>query len=433
MARPAWVLSLVEKGWQQARERERQAEGEWRVLHLAKGRMAASVRALLRRHCGVRLLGVPKPAFWPAVFALLIAGAALRRPRRLLVDNERALRRLARWALRLGWTCELIRPPAGGAAYAAPAAARAPAAGSAQERGRRLALVFDRDRPDTTGTYFERACERLAVACDAWEVRDAARIPAGYGAYLRIDHGDYGADLPGRLRPRVFYAIDTHLLKSWAKIQALARRYDLVCCAQRQAALHLGARALWAPLAADPTLRDPAPCGGPWDVAFVGSDGGIPRKFLLQLVRECCPRSYIGPAPHGQLLEIYRQARIGFNYSIRGEINMRVFEVLAAGALLLTNRLPREDMALLGLAEGVHYAVYDAVEELLPAIGAWLADEPRRARVARAGAAAGRPHTYEARLRQILAAMAERLGVAITARVPAQQAAAQESVPCASL
>ncbi|MBI4343604.1 MAG: glycosyltransferase family 1 protein [Candidatus Omnitrophica bacterium] len=268
----------------------------------------------------------------------------------------------------------------------------------------RLCLVFDKVRPDTTGVYFERACQQLGIACDHWWLRNAPQIPSGYDLYLRVDHGEYTVDLPERLRPRVFYAIDTHLKRSWQSIRALARRYDLVCCAQRAAAMRLPG-ALWVPLGCDPAWMEPGPGGGPWDVVFIGHDGGNPRKFILQAVRERYPNSYVGTAPHTQLLSLYAQGKIGFNYSIRGEINMRVFEVLAAGALLVTNTLPQDEMASLGLREGEHYVAYQRLEDLFACLDAWLADEAGRRRIAQAGAAVvRREHTYAKRLAQVLAA-----------------------------
>ncbi|MBI3331169.1 MAG: hypothetical protein HYZ96_03550, partial [Candidatus Omnitrophica bacterium] len=92
----------------------------------------------------------------------------------------------------------------------------------------RLALIFDKTRPDTTGVHVERAARALGIAADHWWLRDADRIPEAYDLYLRIDHGDdYAVALPQRLRPAVFYAIDTHLPHSWRKIRRVARRYDL--------------------------------------------------------------------------------------------------------------------------------------------------------------------------------------------------------------
>ena len=119
----------------------------------------------------------------------------------------------------------------------------------------RVALIFDRSRADTTGGYVERAAYALGLTADHWWLRDAKRIPASYDWYLRVDHGDdYLLALHERLRPAIFYAIDTHLPHSWRKIQRMAPRYDLVCCAQASAASQLR-NGEWLPLACDPELH----------------------------------------------------------------------------------------------------------------------------------------------------------------------------------
>ena len=286
----------------------------------------------------------------------------------------------------------------------------------------RLAVVFDRTRDDTTGMYFLRACQELGIQYDHIWMRDAARVTGSYDLYVRIDHGDYGADLPDRLRPRVFYAIDTHLPKSWKRIRQVASRYDLVCCAQRRGAeaLHNG---VWVPLGWDPGFHA-ARSGAEkrWDVAFVGTDGGVPRKFYVQLLRERYPRSRIGHAPHTELGAIYGAAKIGFNYSIRDDVNMRMFEIVGAGALLVTNRLSHDDFERLGLYEGEQYVGYRDARELCATIDTYLKQDTRREAIAKAGAQAARRHTYRHRLQQLLTAVDERLGQRWTDHWPVGEA-----------
>ena len=287
----------------------------------------------------------------------------------------------------------------------------------------RLALIFNKTRADTIGIYFERACRSLGIPYDHWWLRDAARIPREYDLYLRIDHGDdYTVALPDHLRPQVFYAIDTHLRHSWRKIQKEATRYDAVFCCHREAIFHLP-RAEWLPVACDPSLIEPViPEGHGFDVAFIGTDGGTPRKFILQALRERYTQSLIGKAPHTQIMTIYRQAKIGFNYSIRGELNMRLFEVLGAGALLVTNA-PRhpEELALLGLDSGVHLVIYHRPLEIFECIDAWLSQEQEeeRLRIAHRGMTlAHERHTYVHRLQSLLQVATERLGVRGTRESP---------------
>jgi hypothetical protein len=256
----------------------------------------------------------------------------------------------------------------------------------------------------------------LGVAYDHWTLFNVGQIPASYDFYLRIDHGDdYLTPIPARLRPTVFYVTDTHLPYSWRKIRHAARWYDLVCCAQRDAAARLP-RAAWLPFACDPDVSAPCGMSPTSEVAFVGMDGGIPRKFYLQALRERYPSSVIGMADHTQLGTIYSRARIGFNYSIADEVNMRMFEVLSAGALLVTNRLSHDAFETLGFLDGTHFVSYRSPSDLFHVVDTFLADERHRAQIARRGRTfVHECHTYPHRLRQLLQIAREQLGVTMTA------------------
>ena len=280
----------------------------------------------------------------------------------------------------------------------------------------RLAIIYNAEREGTTGAYLARACQSLGIGVDHWQLRDAARIPAGYDCYLRVDHGDdYGVRLPAGLRPAVFYAIDTHLPHSWAKVRRTARWYDaLFCC-------HLaGARRLpgaeWLPVGCDleihgpPSMEEPLAC----DVAFIGNDGGIPRKFYLQALRERYPRHAIGLAPYTQIGAIYSRARVVFNYSICEDVNMRMFEALAAGSLLVTNALRGEELERLGFEDRRHLVVYRRPQELFGIIDYYLGHESERAAIAAQGQALVRQrHTYQHRVRQMLAHLAQAIGLSL--------------------
>ncbi|MBI4322882.1 MAG: glycosyltransferase family 1 protein [Candidatus Omnitrophica bacterium] len=275
----------------------------------------------------------------------------------------------------------------------------------------RVALVFDKVREDTLGVHFERACRMLGVPYAHFWTREAGAIPRGFELYLRIDHGDYRDDLPDWARPRIFYASDTHLPKSWKRISAVAKRYDLVCCAQRDGAQRLR-NGVWVPHACQAELHGKRPLPKRWDVAFVGTEGGVPRKFYLQALRERYADSFIGHAPHTELGAIYSQAKIGFNYSIRDDVNMRMFEILCSGTLLLTNGLAHDDLARLGLREGEHLVTYRRPRELFELLDYYRDHDQEREAIARRGMErVVQEHTYVHRLQQILSLANERLGV----------------------
>ena len=276
----------------------------------------------------------------------------------------------------------------------------------------RVALIFDKHREGTTGMYFERALRALGVACDHWWLRDAERIPAGYDLYLRVDHGDdYLVPLPERLRPSAFYAIDTHLPHSWKKIRRTAGWYDLVFCCHRDGAVRLP-RAEWLPVACDPDLHGPTGQLPAWDIGFVGTEGGIPRKFYLQALAERYPNSRIVQVPYTDMASIYSQSRIGFNYAISNDVNMRLFEVLAARTLLVTNALAGDDLQRLGLDEGRHLATFRTPAELFERIDHFLRHPEEARRIAQAGhEVVVRQHTYVHRMRQLLRHAAQALGL----------------------
>ena len=276
----------------------------------------------------------------------------------------------------------------------------------------RIAVLFNKTRPDTTGIYFERAGRALGHTVDHWSLDDASRIPASYDLYLRIDYGDdYSLELPPRLRPMAFYAIDTHLPGKLRKIRRVADRSDFVMCCHQDATARLR-EAVWLPLACDWELHH-APDGPPaWDVGFVGQDGGIPRKFILQAIRERYPNSFVGTAEHTRLGEIYGRCRIGFNYSIGRDVNMRLFEVLAAGALLVTNDTGTDDLKALRLADRAQLVLYRNPRQLMELLDYYLLHDEERRRIAQAGSEAVREHhTYAHRMRRLLALCAKRFGL----------------------
>jgi hypothetical protein len=84
-----------------------------------------------------------------------------------------------------------------------------------------------------------------------------------------------------------------------------------------------------------------------------------------------------------EMRQVYNRSRIVFSKSIGGDVNMRVFEALAAGALLVTDRIGNGLDEL--QTEGEHYMGYDTAAEAVAQVERYLADEEARARIASAG------------------------------------------------
>ena len=92
------ILSLVEHGWQAARECSLALERHGvRVIHLVKGSLDHRVRQLIIPHATIRMMGMPRALFWPAVYGALVRWRLGGRLRLVLVDNDRSRQRLQRW------------------------------------------------------------------------------------------------------------------------------------------------------------------------------------------------------------------------------------------------------------------------------------------------------------------------------------------------
>lgn len=281
----------------------------------------------------------------------------------------------------------------------------------------RIALIFDAERADTWGIYFQRALAQFPVEVTHCWYRDLPRLTGSFDFYFRIDHGSYDFPWPRNRAPAAFIVSETHLAKPFQAIRREAGRYAALFCGHREGALRLarqGFAAHWSPCGCDPALHVAAPQPPRWDFAYVGHDVGLARNIFLQSLRERFPNSYVGTAPHTAMASIYGAARIGVNWGFgdfpgRETFNMRVFEVMAAGALLLTNAVRDESIERLGYRDRRHLVVYRDPREVPSLIEYYLAHESERAAIAGAGQDHTlRHHTYAHRVADILTALTGR-------------------------
>ena len=105
-----------------------------------------------------------------------------------------------------------------------------------------------------------------------------------------------------------------------------------------------------------------------------------------------------------EMVDIYQRSKIVINISRDDwpqEANMRTFEVMGAGALLVT-RLPSE-LSQIGFQEGIHFVGYCREEEIVPLLWPYLKDERSRCQIAAAGKEKVlREHTYDCRAAALL-------------------------------
>lgn len=279
--------------------------------------------------------------------------------------------------------------------------------------------------PAATGYHLERALRALGHTVtyvglpsgqrpgydNTTPVSDVvAALPQSPDLYLWIDPANRYfppgiEDLP---IPTACYLIDVHL-GTWR--QHAARFFDAVFIAQkdyldrfRQSVGH--DQVDWLPLAAAPDVHRQWDLPKIHDVGFVGNLNLAHRttaraRRLKLIAGRFQTNDFYRFYPPEEVGRVYSQSRIVFNTSLADDVNMRVFEGAACGALVLTDSVANGlgDLFAIG-REIVTYA--DDVD-LLGKIAYYLAHEDERAQIARAGyQRAQAQHTYAHRVQTIL-------------------------------
>ena len=277
---------------------------------------------------------------------------------------------------------------------------------------KRVAIIFDdRTRPETTGVYCRRALENL-VDVEHFLPSQLPEVPRnGFDAYVNVDDG-LRYRWPDELRPSVYWAIDTHLDFDWQLAKSAA--FELVFAAQKDGAEKLRnagiSSAAWLPLACDPEVHRRHDVAKKFDVCFVGNLLAGERTDLVRLIERRFPKTFVGRQYFDDMAGTYSASRIVFNRSVANDINMRVFEALACGSLLITNDLDENGQSEL-IKDGVHLATYGGADELVDKIRYYLARDEIRSRIAEAGQReVYTQHTYRHRMQTLVEALSARSG-----------------------
>ena len=149
-----------------------------------------------------------------------------------------------------------------------------------------------------------------------------------------------------------------------------------------------------------------------YEVGWVGQTHGAfyrtREKWIPKLAQTFRMNDWQRAYSVEEMAGVYRRSRVVVNIGrddFRQDANMRAFEALASGALLVT-ALPSE-LTGLGFQEGMHFVGYRAEGEIPSLVREFLRDERAWFRIAQAAREKVlREHTYDCRVERIL----ERLG-----------------------
>lgn len=185
--------------------------------------------------------------------------------------------------------------------------------------------------------------------------------------------------------PKILWAVDTH---QFLPLQTeKAKYFDLVFSVQKDTVSSFGTNAIWLPGGVALHEKDyqlPRTIA----VGFIGNVfPGIHdqrRQTLEYLAKEIKDFKFYTQIFLDDKARLNSQMKIMVNVSLRQDINFRVFETLACGAMLITDKIHNNGMEEL-FVDGKHLVTFETKEELVEKIRYYLEHEDERKAIARSG------------------------------------------------
>lgn len=229
-----------------------------------------------------------------------------------------------------------------------------------------------------------------------------------------ILHPEYIPIMPRGLTkvniPTACFQIDTYAYTrkriAWSMLFDLVFVFHPGYDTEFRAAGHPGAHFI--PHAIEPSLFEGEELGRMFEIGWVGQTQGplyrARERLLPELSRSFRMNDWRRRHEPEEMARVYLQSRIVVNIArddFPQDANMRAFEVMAAGALLLTS-LPTE-LSQIGFEDGVHFVGFHREAEIAPLVRKYLLEESARQRIAElARDKVLREHSYERRVETIL-------------------------------
>lgn len=223
--------------------------------------------------------------------------------------------------------------------------------------------------------------------------------------YLWVESvsGHYPRNLDKLACPKVCYFIDSHLNLSlhlqWAQ------NFDRVFIAQREYLdqfRQAGITAHWLPLGCDPEIHSGKNNEKIHEIGFVGSVQQNSRRHQLLSLLTANFSVYYERCFWDEMSQLFSQSKLVFNEAIRNDLNMRVFEAMSTGSLLLTDLARNSGQDIL-FRDGEDYAVYQD-NTIVDVAKFYMENEALREQIAARGRRlVHNAHTYGHRVEDLLA------------------------------
>jgi hypothetical protein len=235
---------------------------------------------------------------------------------------------------------------------------------------------------------------------------------------ILIDHGEDGLNVPLDFvvpHPNAYWIADSHLGYDYRLRRA--REFDHVFASHSPSIEKLVKDGIprekvhYMPWAAENSCYKPYSILEKWEWCFIGHMNNSDRVQLLDRFCREWPvgiQGYLGwRVPYVQGWNVMDdaakkmcQAKIILNESVQDDLNMRTFEGLACGKLVLTEDVPDLHKHF---KDGEHLVTFKTIDEAVELARGLLSDEERRCAIAKAGYEEFlAKHTYMHRAKEIL-------------------------------
>jgi len=166
----------------------------------------------------------------------------------------------------------------------------------------------------------------------------------------------------------------------------------------------------WTPFAADDRFHRDFQLERIYDIGFVGyTHQGVQSEraiALAALAKHYKMNDYLKPSYDEEIGKTYSQSKIVVNFPNRGGFNMRVFESMAAGALLITEDVGNGQREL--FEDRKHFVLYKDKSEIPGLVDYYLAHDAERIAISREGQREVlAKHTYRHRAEFMLKVLSE--------------------------
>lgn len=208
---------------------------------------------------------------------------------------------------------------------------------------------------------------------------------------------DAGFYLQGEIKgvPNAMFATDPHFLDYTAQYHQVDYFFN-----PQPSTFKKYPNGIFLPWAYDPNIhRVMSLVEKEYDIVFIGARYDNRKKALDELKKFCKVYEADPGIIYEECTQLYNKGDISFNWSSNNDIPMRIFEGMAYGNLVVTNRITGLDLLF---KENKHYVGFDTLEELIEKVKYYKSHREEMDRIAFNGYLKVEEHSYKERCKTIL-------------------------------